>query len=106
MPKTPKIDVITVKLTCHIPVNRDNREAVDAAYATAQGLCVAAEGLGQTTWEKRLNRVPAPAPAPVAAEPVEGNLDPPESKSEAPDDGMDFPDGLDRRPESETAAAE
>lgn len=86
-PKIPKIDVITVKLTCHIPVNRDDRESVDAAYATAHGLCVAAEDLGQTTWEKRLNRVPAPKPAPQ---------DPDIAPGAALDAGLDIPDNLRR----------
>ena len=94
----PKHDVITVKLTCHIPVNRDNREAVDAAYATAQGLCIAAEGLGQTTWEKRLNRVPAPEPAQPAPEPELT------AHTTAPaGDGLDSPDFLRRTAEPEAA---
>ncbi len=66
MTKTQKIDVITVKLTCHIPIDRNDGNSVDEVYGIAQGLCIAAEGLGQTTWEKRLNRVPAPQPRPAA----------------------------------------
>ena len=81
MPKTPKIDVITVKLICHIPVNRSDRESVDAAYDTAHRLCDTAESLGQTTWEKRLNRIRAPKPAPEASEP----------EPEPTDDGLDIP---------------
>ncbi len=68
MANTPKIDVITVKLTCHIPVDRDDRKSVDKAYATADDLCIAAERLGRTIWEKRLNRVPALQPQPDATE--------------------------------------
>ena len=89
-----KIDVITVKLVCHIPVDRSDAAAVLAAYDTAQGLCVAAEGLGQTTWEKRLNRVTAPPPKPK-----------PEATEDNPtDDGLDIPENLRRAPKS--AAAE
>lgn len=89
-----KIDVITVKLTCHIPVNRDDRNAVDEAYAIADGLGDGAAALGQTSYEARLNRVTAPEPKSVA-EPVEGDLDTPESKPKR-DDDLDVPPNLRR----------
>jgi hypothetical protein len=85
MPKTPKIDVITAKLICHIPVDRSDRESVDTAYAFADHLRDTAAECGQTTVETRLNRVPAPEPA---------------------DDGLDIPDNLQRTAETEPAAAE
>ena len=66
MSKTPKIDVITVKLTCHVPVARSDRESVDKAYAIADDLGDKAALLGQTSYESRLNRVPAPQPQPAA----------------------------------------
>ncbi len=86
-PKTKKIDVITVKITCHIPVERDDRESVDEAYHNAERLWLAAESLGQTTWERRLNRVPAPKPLP-------------QPTTEA-DDGLDVPDNLRRTADTE-----
>ena len=63
MSKTKKIDVITVKLTCHIPVARSDRESVDKAYAIADAWADEAATLGQTSCETRLNRVSAPEPA-------------------------------------------
>ncbi len=62
MPKTKKIDVITVKLVCHIPVARSDRESVDKVYAIADAWADEAATLGQTSCETRLNRVPAPEP--------------------------------------------
>lgn len=85
MPKTPKIDVLTVKLTCDIPVNPGDPESVQAAATRIEHLHTVAKGLGQTTIETRLKRVPAPEPA---------------------GDGMDFPDGLDRRGDAQQDAAE
>jgi len=86
-----KIHVLTVKLTVHIPVDPGNVTSVQLAASLAEGLRDAGERLGQTTTDWRLNRVPAPEPKPVAAEPV--------------DDGLDTPDFLKRRT-AETEAAE
>ena len=99
MPKTPKIDVITVKLTCHIPVNRNNRESVDTAYGMADGLIENAEILGLTTADKRLNRVTA-APEPTAPEPE------PEAAElvAAPPDNLVIPDNLRRVSKSKAEA--
>lgn len=97
MPKTPKIDVITVKLTVHIPVDRDDRKAVAAAYKLADSLCEAGDAIGETAaYEARLNRVPAPRSAP----------EPKAETTEPPDDGLDIPERLRRTAETEPAAAE
>ncbi|KKK55054.1 hypothetical protein LCGC14_3078430 [marine sediment metagenome] len=82
----PKHDVLTVKTITHIPVDPGDMDSVEQAVLRAEHLGTVAKGLGQTTTETRLNRVPAPEPAPEASEPTEPAAD-----------GMDFPDGLDRR---------
>ena len=97
MAKTPKIDAITGVLTFHIPIDPDDSNSVIAAYALADALLATTPKSWQSTLKKRVNRVPAPAPAPVAAEP---------EPTEPPADVMDFPPGLDRRAETEPAAAE
>ena len=97
MAKTPKIDAITGVLTFHIPIDPDDSNSVIAAYALADALLATTPKSWQSTLKKRVNRVPAPAPAPVAAEPESGGT---------PGDGMDFPSGLDRRGEAEQDAAE
>ncbi len=60
-----KIDVITVKLTCHIPIGPSNRKSLEEAYDTAEGLIAAAGDLGffTTAPELRHNRVAAPEAA-------------------------------------------
>ena len=83
MPKTPKIDVITVRLTVHIPLDRASSGAVLDAYKRAEGLLDFCSNVGESSMEKRLNRVPAPKPA---------------------DDGLDIPEPLRRT--AEPAAAE
>ncbi len=88
MAKTPKIDVITGVLKFHIPVDRNDRNSVTAAYALADGLLGAAPESWQATLETRLNRVAVPEPEPSLA-----------SISGA--DDLDIPDNLRR-----TAAAE
>ena len=88
----PKHDVITVKLTCHIPVDPGNVTSVQLAASLAEGLRDAGEKLGQTTTDYRLNRVAAPEPEP---EPE------PSLASISGADDLDIPDNLRR-----TAAAE
>ena len=46
-----KHDVITVKITCHIPVHRNDSDSVDGAYEAVRHLRITAEGLGETIWE-------------------------------------------------------
>ena len=60
----PKIDVLTVKLTCHIPLDPGSVASVQFAASVAEGLRDAGEKLGQTSIETRLNRVSAPEPEP------------------------------------------
>ena len=93
MPKTNKINVLTVKVTVHIPVDPGDVESVNTVAVGATHLHAAAAALGEATMESRLNRVPAPKPAPEASEPA---LDP--GPTEPPDDdGLDIPPALDRR---------
>ncbi len=84
-----KIHVLTVKLTCHIPVDPGNVTSVQLAASLAVGLRETGEKLGQTTLDTRLNRVavPEPEPAPVV----------PEAPDAVPPDNLDIPDNL-RRP--------
>ena len=103
MPKTKKIHVLTVKLTCHIPVNPGDVMSVQEAANYAEILHGAGEDYGQTTVETRLNRVPAPEPAPEASEPEPKSED--DGFDPQPDDGLDIPDNL-RRTSPEPAAAE
>ena len=98
MPKTPKIDVITGVLKFHIPVDRNDRNSVTAAYALADGLLGAAPESWQATLETRLNRVAAPEPEPKASDPVV-----PEAPDAEPPDDLDIPDNLRRT--TEPAAA-
>ncbi len=71
MTKAPKIDVITVKLTCHIPVDPGGVDSVQAAARHSEELSYFASEFGETTVETRLNRVPAPEPKPDAFLPVD-----------------------------------
>ena len=66
MPKTKKIDVLTVKLTVNIPLAPANSVTVLDAYKRADELLVFSSKVGQTSMEHRLNRVPAPEPEPAA----------------------------------------
>ena len=66
----PKIDVITVKLTCHIPVDPGDMVSVQFAASCAEGLRVAGEKLGQTSYETHINRVTAPEPEAGTPAPV------------------------------------
>lgn len=71
MPKTPKINVLTIKLTCHIPVDPGDPLSVAFAASCAKGLREAASKLGETSaLDTRLNRVPAPEPTQNAPGPV------------------------------------
>ncbi len=73
-----KIDVITVKLVCHIPVTRSDRQSVATAYNIADDLAAFAKTLGETiVTDQHLNRVPAPPPAspPPPAETLVVDLD-------------------------------
>ena len=91
----PKIHVLTVKLTVHIPVNPGSPDSVKRAADQADALRAAGSIVGETTVDWRLNRVPAPKPAPEASEP---------EPTESADDGLDIPENLKRT--TETAAAE
>ena len=99
MPKTPKIDVITVKLTVHIPVDPGSVDSVQEAADDVEQLLAHGNGLGQASIETRLNRVPAPEPKAEASEPE------PEANDPA-DDNLDIPESLRRTAETEPAAAE
>ena len=90
-----KHDVIIAKLTVNIPVDRDDRESVDNAYATADALLASVPKPIQATMETRLNRVTVPEPEPVVPETPD---------AEPLDDGLDIPESLRRT--SEPAAAE
>ncbi len=55
-----KIDVITVKLTCHIPVNPGDVGSVQNAAGRIERLAATAAALGETIIETRVARVTAP----------------------------------------------
>ena len=97
MPKTPKINVLTVTLKVDIPVDPGDVDSVQEVAGHAERLGTVARELGETTIETRLNRVSAPEPK---SEP-EG--DEPETGASAPD-GLDIPDKLRRVPKSKAAA--
>ena len=98
MPK-PKINVLTVKLTVHIPVNLAVWATVERAIKDAGVLLEGCTVYGQASMEEpRVTRISAPEPAQEAREP--------EPTEPAADDDLDFPAGLDRRAETEPAAAE
>ena len=61
MPNKTKVDVLTVKLTVNIPLERSNSVTVLDAYKRADELLVFSSNMGETSIETRLNRVPAPA---------------------------------------------
>ncbi len=66
MPKSPKINVLTVRLTVHIPVDPGDIDSVQEVARHAESLRAVASELGQTSVEHRLNRVhdlEAPDPA-------------------------------------------
>ena len=89
----PKIDVITAKLTVHIPVDLDDPPTVQAAAERAKVLLKVAKGFGQASMPKPcFGRVPVPAPEPEASKPAAADLDIPES--------------LRRKPKAEQVAAE
>ncbi|KKL55643.1 hypothetical protein LCGC14_2253350 [marine sediment metagenome] len=99
MPKTNKINVLTVKLTVHIPVDPGSVDSVQEAADDIEQLLAHGNGLGQASIETRLNRVPAPKPAPEASEPALAANDP-------ADDNLDIPERLRRTAETEPAVAE
>ena len=98
MTKTPKIHVLTVKLTCHIPVDPGDFHSVQDAARVATALHAHAAEKGQTSIETRLNRVPAPEPKAEASEPEPEALQPAA-------DNLDGPFFLDRT-DPKMAAAE
>ena len=98
MPKTKKIDVLTVKLTVHIPLDRADATAVLDAYKRADGLLAFCSNVGKATMDWRLNRVPAPEPKAEASEPEPEALEPAA-------DNLDGPSFLDRT-DPKMAAAE
>ncbi len=59
-----KIDAITVKITVHIPVDRNRRASVEDAYDKAEGLIQDAQKIGffSTDPDLRIDRVTAPEP--------------------------------------------
>ncbi len=82
---TPKIDVLTVKLTVHIPLDAANAETVVEAYKQAGQLLTFCSGEERCvgSYNQRLNRVPAWEP-------------------EATADPLDIPPGLRRTSDTET----
>ena len=102
MPKTKKkmMSVLTVRSTCHIPVDPTDLASVARATSHVNAMRSYASNCGQTTVVARMNRIPVnPTPAPEAAETDDRDMAP-------PDDGLDIPARLDRRAETEPAAAE
>ncbi len=65
-----KINVLTVMLKCHIPLDPGKVVSVQLAASCAEGLREAGNKLGQTTMETRLNRISAPAPEASEPEPA------------------------------------
>ena len=57
MPKTTKIDVLTVKLTVHIPHELGDALSLHRATDAIEGLCRYAADLGETAIDVRVNRV-------------------------------------------------
>ena len=76
----PKIHVLTVKLTCDIPVDPADPTSLQLAASCARGLLKAA-----SRWSPRMeslvHRVPAPEPQPEpeATEPANDGLDTPDN---------------------------
>ena len=89
----PKIDVITVKLTCHIPVDLGDLVSVQLVASLADGLRVAGTKVGQTSIETRVNRVPEPEPVVESPEAVAAGVPP-------------IPHNLRRTAKAETKAAD
>jgi hypothetical protein len=94
MPKTKKVDVLTVKLTVHILLNPGDIDSVQEAARHADALLRYSAGHGTASMESRLNRVSV------------REIQPPEPEPEPADDGLDIPDNLQRTAETEPAAAE
>ena len=92
----PKHHVLTVKLTCHIPVNPGSPDSVKHAALQAKGLQLCGSTVGETTVDWRLARVPAPEPAQPEPEPEP-------AADEAHDESLDIPDNLRRTAEPEAA---
>ena len=106
----PKHDVLTVKTITHIPVDPGDMDSVEQAVLRAEHLGTVAKGLGQTTTETRLNRVPVPEPEPETTEPVVPEApedEPPEIIDDGPrrPDDLDIPDHLRYRPGANVSAA-
>ncbi len=96
MPKAQKINVLTAVLKVDIPVDPSSLTSVQNAATQAQRLREAANRIGRTTVETRLNRVSAPEPKSAP----EG--DHPETGASAPDN-LDIPDNLRRVPKPKAA---
>ncbi len=100
--KIPKIHVMRRLLEVDTTVDPDNHDSLDHAAGVLASICAHVAGLDHTTLKviaSGLRRVPAPKPAPEASEPVAAETAPTV-------DAMDFPSGLDRRAEADSAAAE
>ena len=69
MPNKSKIDVLTVRLTVHIPVDPGEPDTVIKAGLAAKDLHATMIKLGQATKEAHVTRVSAPEPAQEASEP-------------------------------------
>ena len=92
--KTPKINVLTVKLTVHIPVNLADSSTVREASECAIALLEFGKGYGQASMpEPHISRVSAPAPKPAP-------------EASAPNDPLAIPEALRRTVATEPAAAE
>ena len=88
----PKINVLTAKLTVHIPLDPGDIDSVLQAADWVERLRAHAASMGETTVETRVARVTAPEPEPKAPEPAA--------------DGLDIPESLRRTAKPAAAAAE
>ncbi len=72
MPKTKKINVLTITLKVDIPVDPGSVKSVQYAAGIAERMEETANQIGTVTMETRLNRVPAPQPkfGPATTEPA------------------------------------
>lgn len=67
-----KIDVITVKLTCHIPIDLADPDTVQIAAERAKALLKVAKEFGQASMPKpHVARITAPVPTEPKPEPAE-----------------------------------
>jgi hypothetical protein len=68
MPKTQKINVLTVTLKVDIPVDPSSIKSVQDTAGQAERLRELGNMVGRATMDTRLNRVPALQPPPDATE--------------------------------------